>query len=249
MTDSTSLAGRHALVTGGSTGIGAAVCDRLLAMGARVTSVAIDARPGAAPAGLTQLVADLSDPAAVHALIARHLADGDVDILVNNAGVVVTRPLEQVDDAEFDRLMNLHVRTAILLAQAVAPGMKRRGWGRIVNLASRAIVGMQGRTTYSASKAALIALTRTWALEMGPQGITVNAISPGVIVSPMTQADLPPGGERATALAAVIPRRRLGEPQDVARAVAFFAHPDADWVTGQNLFVCGGSSLATSLPL
>jgi NAD(P)-dependent dehydrogenase (short-subunit alcohol dehydrogenase family) len=168
---------------------------------------------------------------------------------VNNAGVVITRPLEAVTELDFDTLMNLHVRTAILLAQAVTPGMKRRGNGRIVNVASRAIVGMAGRTTYAASKAALIALTRTWALELGPFGITVNAVSPGPVATPMLERDIPEGSENAKALAASIPLRRLGRAEDVARAISFFADPGNSWVTGQNLFVCGGASLASSLAL
>lgn len=242
------LRGQQALVTGGSTGIGAAICDELLRLGAGVISVALEARHGAAHERMQQRVVDLADPAQVKAFAAG-LHETPIDILVNNAGVVVTRPLEDVTDDDFDRLMNLHVRTAILLAQAVVPGMKLRRSGRIVNIASRAIVGMAGRTTYAASKAALVSITRTWALELGPFGITVNAVSPGPIATSMLERDLPAGSARAAALAASIPLRRLGRAEDVAQAVSFFASPASGWITGQNLFVCGGASLAASLAL
>jgi 3-oxoacyl-[acyl-carrier protein] reductase len=240
------LAGRLALVTGGSSGIGVAVCDRLLALGARVTSLALDRRTDATDPRLTQVVVDLADARAVKEYAAQTQGRADVDILVNNAGIVITRPLEDVTDDDFDRLMNVHVRAAILLAQAVTPGMKQRRAGRIVNVATRAIVGMPGRTTYSASKAALVSITRTWALELAPFGITVNAVSPGPIATPMLTRELPEESERARALAASIPLKRLGRAEDVARAIAFFVDPASSWITGQNLFVCGGASLASS---
>lgn len=242
------LRGQQALVTGGSMGIGAAICDDLLCLGASVISVALEERAAASHERLQQRLVDLADPAQVKAFAAG-LHESRIDILVNNAGVVVTRLLEDVTDDDFDRLMNLHVRTSILLAQAIVPGMKLRRSGRIVNIASRAIVGMAGRTTYAASKAAMVSITRTWALELGPFGITVNAVSPGPVATPMLERDLPAGGERATALAASIPLRRLGRAEDVAQAVSFFANPASGWITGQNLFVCGGASLAASLAL
>ncbi len=242
------LHGLQALVTGGSMGIGAAICDDLLRLGAGVISVAREERSGAAHERMAQHIVDLADPAQFRAF-ADGLRARPIDILVNNAGIVVTRALEDVTDEDFDRLMNLHVRTAIVVAQAVVPGMKLRRSGRIVNIASRAIVGMAGRTTYAASKAAMVAMTRTWALEFGPFGITVNAVSPGPIATAMLERELPAGGERAAALAASMPLRRLGRAEDVAQAVSFFASPASGWITGQNLFVCGGASLAASLAL
>jgi NAD(P)-dependent dehydrogenase (short-subunit alcohol dehydrogenase family) len=242
------LHGQQALVTGGSMGIGAAICDELLRLGASVVSVALEERAGISHGRLQQRIVDLADPQRVKEFAAG-LQGLPIDILVNNAGIVVTRPLEEVTDDDFDRLMNLHVRTAILLAQAVVPGMKARRRGRIVNLASRAIVGMAGRTTYAASKAAMVSITRTWALEFAPFGITVNAVSPGPVATPMLERDLPAGGEKAAALAASIPLRRLGRADDVAQAVSFFVGPGSGWITGQNLFVCGGASLAASLAL
>jgi NAD(P)-dependent dehydrogenase (short-subunit alcohol dehydrogenase family) len=243
------LHGQKALVTGGSTGIGAALCERLVEQGASVVSLALANRADYSHPRLTQHAVDLSDPAAVHAAAARIAEEGDYDILVNNAGRVIHKPLEEVTDHDFDELMNLHVRAAIILTQAVVPGMKERRYGRIVNLATRAIVGLAGRTTYSASKAAIVSMDRTWALELAPYGITVNTVSPGPIGTPMLNEGLPKGDPRRDALAASIPLKRLGTAEDVARAIAFFIDPANGWITGQNLFVCGGSSVAAAIAL
>ncbi|MEX3985184.1 SDR family NAD(P)-dependent oxidoreductase [Paraburkholderia sp. EG287A] len=241
------FAGRTAVVTGGNAGIGLAVSEALLAQGARVIAAGLEPSASAHPC-LVSCVVDLTTPDGIRTLAT--LAQTErADILVNNAGVVRNTLLEDVDDAEFDLMMTLHVRCAMKLAQACLPHMKAQRFGRIVNLASRAIVGLAGRTAYGASKAALAAMTRTWALESGPSGITVNTVSPGPIVTGMLTRDIPEHGERARALAASLPLQRLGRPDDVARAVLFFADPANGWITGQNLFVCGGGSLAASLAL
>ncbi|MCY1216354.1 3-oxoacyl-[acyl-carrier-protein] reductase FabG [compost metagenome] len=242
-----SFCGRTALVTGGNSGIGLAICQSLLAQGARVIAAGLDPVERSHPL-LTSVVADLSTAAGIADLTAIAQEPG-IDIQVNNAGVVRNTLLADVDDAEFDLMMNLHVRCAMQLAQACAPHMKAQHFGRIVNVASRAIVGLAGRTAYGASKAALAAMTRTWALELGPCGITVNTVSPGPTLTDMLARDFPEHSERARALAASLPARRLGLPEDVARAVLFFADPASSWITGQNLFVCGGGSLAASLAL
>jgi NAD(P)-dependent dehydrogenase (short-subunit alcohol dehydrogenase family) len=243
------LHGQKALITGGSTGIGAALCDLLLELGADVVSLSRSNRAGFSHARLTQRAVDLSDPAAVKAAAAQIVREGNYDILVNNAGRVIHKPLEETTDQDYDDLMNLHVRAAILLTQAVVPGMKQRRYGRIVNLSTRAIVGLAGRTVYSASKAAIVSMDRTWALELAPFGITVNTVSPGPIGTPMLNAGLPEGDPKRDALAASIPLKRLGTAEDVARAIAFFLEPANEWITGQNLFVCGGASVAAALAL
>lgn len=243
------LHGQRALITGGSTGIGAALCDLLLELGADVVSLSRSNRAGFSHPRLVQRAVDLSDPAAVKTAAAQIAREGNYDILVNNAGRVIHKPLEEVTDDDYDGLMNLHVRAAILLTQAVVPGMKQRRYGRIVNLSTRAIVGLAGRTVYSASKAAIVSMDRTWALELAPYGITVNTVSPGPIGTPMLNAGLPEGDPKRDALAASIPLKRLGTAEDVARAIAFFLEPANDWITGQNLFVCGGSSVAATIAL
>lgn len=240
--------GRRALVTGGSAGIGRAVCVALLEQGAEVVSVSRTAGDLQHPR-LRHVAADLSDIGALRPMLADLLRDTPIDILLNNAGVVRNTLLDEVGDDEFALLVDLHLRAATVLAQVVVPGMRERGFGRIINLSSRALVGMAGRTVYAATKAALVAMTRTWALELGPQGITVNCVSPGPTLTPMLVADIPAESEKARQLAAALPTRRLGEPEDVARAVLFFADPRNSWVTGQNLFVCGGASIGTAIPL
>lgn len=248
MSSSQLFAGRRALVTGGSAGIGAAVCEELLGQGAEVVS--LSRREGAySHPAFTQREVDLSDIQSTRLMARELVGHTPFDILINNAGVVRNTKLDDVADDEFELLVDLHLRAAVVLAQAVAPGMRERGFGRIVNLSSRALVGMAGRTVYSATKAAMIAMTRTWALELGAHGITVNAVSPGPTVTPMLMADIPAESQKARDLAAALPMRRLGEPDDVARAVLFFADPRNSWVTGQNLFVCGGASVGTAIPI
>ncbi|MEC3766056.1 MULTISPECIES: SDR family NAD(P)-dependent oxidoreductase [Cupriavidus] len=242
------FAGRTALVTGGNAGIGLAISHALLKQGARVIAAGLAPAETAHPL-LTSVVTDLSTSDGVAALVAAVAHEPRIDILVNNAGVVRNTALADVGNAEFDLMMNLHARCAMQLAQACLPRMQARHFGRIVNVASRAIVGLAGRTAYGASKAALAAMTRTWALELGPWGITVNTVSPGPTVTGMLISDFPEDGERARALAASLPARRLGLPEDVAHAALFFADPASSWITGQNLFVCGGGSLAASLAL
>lgn len=244
----TPFGGRTALVTGASAGIGKAICEAFLTSGATVIAVAL--RPlELEHQRLHSHTVDLSNPAQTSAFAEMVKTDYTVDILVNNAGVVRNTFLEDVDDEEFDSLVNLHMRSALLLAKAAVGGMKERSFGRVINMSSRAVVGLAGRTVYAATKSALISMTRTWALELGPFGITVNCIAPGPVVTDMLTADIPEGSERAIKLAQSIPVRRLGRANDVARAALYFADPENDWVTGQTLFVCGGASLSAALAL
>ena len=233
-----------AVVTGGSTGIGLEIVRRLLARGHRVVSVALAPCP-IEHLGLESRVVDLSRREATAALAAELSARGDVGIFVHNAGVVREARLENANVAQFDELNELHVGSAIVLAQAVLPAMRSKHHGRIVLISSRAVLGLPGRTHYSATKAALIGLTRTWALELAADGITVNAIAPGPIRTDMFHAVVEPGSAREAAIAASIPVKRLGESADIARAVEFFIDDAAGFVTGQTLFVCGGASVGT----
>lgn len=237
-------AGRTALVTGASVGIGREIAEQLIARGCKVICVA---RRPFEPASehVTSFAVDLADRAAVADLAKEIAANHKVDILVNNAGIVRNTPVEAVKAEEFDLLHNLHVWTAIQLVQAVVPHMKSQGFGRIINMSSRAVVGMSQRTTYAATKAAIVSMTRTWGIELGPDGITVNAIAPGIVTTDMVTKDIPEDSEKARSIAASLPRRRLGKADDIARATLFFADPQNDWVTGQTLFVCGGASLGS----
>ena len=143
-------------------------------------------------------------------------------------------------------LTQLHLGAALLIVQAALPGMRQRNFGRIVLISSRAALGLPTRTVYSATKAGMIGMARTWALELAPSGITVNVVAPGPIEdTEMFGQVVPAGSERAAALAKTIPVQRLGRSDDVARAVMFFADPENSFVTGQVLFVCGGASVSS----
>lgn len=233
-----------ALVTGGSSGIGLEVVRRLLERGHRVVSVALQACPVQHPR-LDSYSVNLADREAT-AAFARVVAQrSDIGIFVHSAGVVREARLESAHDSQFDELVALHLGSAITLAQACLPALRASRTGRIVLISSRAALGLAGRTHYSATKAGLLGLARTWALELAADGITVNAIAPGPIKTEMFHAVIEPGSAREAAIAASIPVKRLGEASDVARAVEFFIDSEAGFVTGQTLFVCGGASVGT----
>ena len=171
---------------------------------------------------------------------------GKVDIVVNNAGIQHVAPVEDFADEKWDAVLAVNLSSAFHLTKAVVPGMKQRRFGRVVLISSRAALGATGRTAYSATKAGIIGMGRTWALELAPFGITVNMVAPGPIQgTQMFHEIVPAGSDRETALAAAIPMRRLGQPEDVANAVLFFAGREASFVTGQVLYVCGGASVGT----
>jgi 3-oxoacyl-[acyl-carrier protein] reductase len=235
-------AGRVAVVTGAGRGIGAAIAAELAARGAKVA--ALEADPGLAEAA-GAILCDVADRASVDAACARVEAElGAVDILVNNAGISPKHdgraaPVQEMDPAEWDRVLAVNLTGAWNLIRRLSPGMvaRRRGW--IVNqssIAGKAFTPIVA-CHYAATKAALIGLTRHLAGELGPHGITVNAIAPGRIATPMVAVA---GGATNAAVAAETPLRRLGTPEEVARAVCFLTGPDAAFVTGQTLDVAGG---------
>jgi len=234
----------RALVTGGSTGIGRAICQALLDAGYHVIS--LDRQPPALQQPqLHHISVDLADETATRQAAAEATRE-PVTTVVHNAGAIRAALLEQVTAADLAELSRLHLGAALLLAQATLPAMRAARFGRIVLISSRAALGLATRTAYSATKAGLIGLTRTWALELGPDGITVNAIAPGPIGGTAMFHDvLPAGDSRIDALAQTIPVRRLGQPQDVAHAVMFLVHPASSFITGQTLFVCGGTSVGS----
>jgi 3-oxoacyl-[acyl-carrier protein] reductase len=233
-----------ALVTGGSSGIGLAICRELLDAGYAVVS--LDRKPHPlGDARLRAIAVDLADAEATAAAARDALAGGPITTLVHNAGVLREARLDAVAISDVAALSQVHVTAAIVLAQALLPGMRAARFGRVVLIASRAVLGLAGRTAYAASKAALLGLARSWALELGPDGITVNVVAPGPVETDMFFAVLPPGDPRIAALAQGVPVRRLGRPEDVARAVLFFADPASSFITGQTLFVCGGTSVGS----
>ena len=235
---------RVAAVTGGSAGIGLAICERLLADGCEVVSLARRKSPLAHPR-LHSLEVDLMDRAATAEAAAELARRFDVTTLVHNAGAIRPALLADVQLDDLDALVELHLAAAIQLAQAVLPAMRAARFGRIVLLSSRAAVGLAGRTAYSATKAGLLGMARTWALELAGDGITVNVVAPGPIRTDMFFEVVAAGSEKERALAAAVPVKRLGEAGDVARAVAFFTSLEAGFVTGQVLYVCGGTSVGS----
>jgi 3-oxoacyl-[acyl-carrier protein] reductase len=232
---------RAALVTGGSGGIGACVIERIAAAGIAVINIDRVEQPSGMPS--RYVYADLTDEPATSHTLAEIVAQQPIGWLVNNAGVALPASLEETRMEDFERVIAVNLRAAILCAQAVLPGMRAAGHGRIVNITSRAALGKELRTAYSAAKAALIGLTRSWALELAPYGITVNAVGPGPIETELFRSANPPGSPRTAAILAGIPLKRMGQPGDVAHAIEFFLSDDASYVTGQTLFVCGGLSV------
>lgn len=224
------------LVTGGASGIGAAIAAQQRGLGRDV--VVIDKQPGG-------IEADLSDAAQVEAAIAEALADGPIHRLVNNVGYIRVANLDELDIDDALRSYEINVVAAMRCAKGLLPGMKDAGFGRIVNIASRAALGKAGRSAYSGSKAGIIGITRTWALELGQHGITVNAISPGPIRTAMFEAANPAGEPRTQQIIDAIPVKRVGEPDDVAAAVGFLLD-EAGFITGQNLNVCGGMTIGAA---
>jgi NAD(P)-dependent dehydrogenase (short-subunit alcohol dehydrogenase family) len=235
------LEGQRALVTGATSGIGRAVALQLAGDGAEVLVHGRDATRGAetveaitaAGGRAAFLAADLGDAAD-----ARRLAGeaGDVDILVNNAGISVWAPTADFDVDAYDAMFAGNVRAPFVLVGALAPGMAARGNGAIVSVSSMAAdVGMAGGAAYGATKAALEAMTRSWAAEYSPSGVRVNAIAPGPVYTPT-----PSGREFIRALGATTPLDRASQPEEIAEVVAFLASPRASYMTGATVAADGG---------
>jgi NAD(P)-dependent dehydrogenase (short-subunit alcohol dehydrogenase family) len=234
-----------AIVTGGSAGIGATICRRMLDAGYEVVSLA-RRRPDWSHPALQAVVVDLTDAHATEQAAAGVAKQYAVSTVVHNAGIIRPNLLAEVRQKDLHDLTQLHLGAAILIVQAVLPGMRERRFGRIVLISSRAALGLQTRTAYSATKAGMIGMARTWALELAPSGITVNVVAPGPIQdTEMFREVIPAGSERETTVAKTIPVGRLGRSDDVARAVMFFADPENTFITGQLLYVCGGASIAS----
>jgi NAD(P)-dependent dehydrogenase (short-subunit alcohol dehydrogenase family) len=233
-----------ALVTGGSAGIGECICRQLLNDGYLVLNLS---RRGSLRKhdSLIDRQVDLADVDATRDAVAELAAEHKITSLVHNAGVIRPDLIENVKLEDVEYLANLHLYAGITLVQGILDAMKAASFGRIVIIGSRAMLGLETRTAYSATKAAQIGLVRTWALELGKHGITVNAVAPGPIVTDMFTEVVPDGSEKAEQIAQSIPVKRLGRPEDVARAVTFLLSSDNGFITGQCLFVCGGASLGS----
>jgi len=240
-----SFKGRRALVTGVAHGIGRAIARELAQSGADVVGADIlDVALGGEDKGAAFARCDLTKRADIESLVRAH---GPFDILVHSAGGVcgqVGRPLEDVSEADWNAIIAINVTATFLLAQALAPAMKAKRFGRIVTISSGAGLGVSltGIQAYAAAKAGEIGLTRQLAHELGPFGVTVNSIAPGFVRSNPTSEKqwLSYGAEGQRQLIERIAMRRLGTPQDIAAAVLFLASDQASWISGQTLSVDGG---------
>lgn len=231
-----------AVITGGSQGIGADLAQALLEKGYTVITLARHA-PEFTHERLEHMECDLLDDSAVAACAAAIAGRHEVTHLVHNAGAIWPNRVEDATPGDITGLAQLHLGAALTLLQAFLPAMKARGFGRVLFNSSRAALGAPTRTAYGASKAGMVGMARTWALELAPHGITVNVVAPGPIQTENFWGIVPKGSEREEALAQTIPVRRLGTTGDVTRAFLFFCAPENSFVTGQTLYVCGGASI------
>ena len=236
------LRGRRCLVTGAARGIGRRIAQRLIEEGMQAALLDVDpaVEDVARDLGAASLVVDLADAAQTRRALSAGGEDGPYWLVVNNAGVFSKTPLLEMTLEEWDRVQVVNVRSMVVVIQALAPAMVAAGaGGRIVNVASMAAkLGTPGEAAYAASKAAVVALSRIAAMELGPHGVTVNAVCPGYVLTEMGASTRT--ADQIAAWTAKSPLGRLGDPGDVASAVAFLASDDGSYMTGQAINVTGG---------
>jgi 3-oxoacyl-[acyl-carrier protein] reductase len=244
------LGGHTALITGSGIGMGRSHALALAEAGAAVVVQDIVAETAEETASMVRerrakahvMVCDISDVAAVNAGVEAARADlGPIDILVNNAGISGgMAKFDDIDEAYFDRVVAIHLKGTFFTAKAVLPDMRAKGWGRIVNVSSiDGMVGCPSSTHYCAAKAGVLGLAKAWAKEFAPWGITVNAVAPGYIDTPMMDNLLDAAG-KAAHVAARIPLGRMGVAADLTAAVAFLVSEEAAFITGQTISPNGG---------
>lgn len=233
------------LITGASEGIGRAVARRMAEEGLEI--VTFDRVP---PRTLlpseTFIEVDLSSEEATREALSRATRGRPITRLVNNVGTVRPGPVEEATSEDLAAVVGLSLRCTMQCTQAVLPAMKEARFGRIVSISSRAALGKELRTVYAAAKAGIHGMTKTWALELGAHGITVNAVGPGPIGTELFHRVNPADSPRTRAIIEGIPVKRLGTPDDIAHAVASFLDERAGFITGQVLYVCGGMTVGSA---
>jgi 3-oxoacyl-[acyl-carrier protein] reductase len=234
---------RTFLITGAGKGIGLALAQRLARDGHHVVGMARTVPPAFSG---TFIPVDLSDDMAAAAAMGMAAERFALDGVVNNVGLVRAASLLDTTLADLDAVMQLNLHPALLAVQAALPGMRARGWGRVVNIASLTVLGTVQRTAYSAAKAAMVSFSRSWALELAGSGITVNTVAPGPTETELFRANNPPGSTGEQRYLASVPMGRFGMPMEIAAAIAFLLDEDAGFITGQTLHVDGGASIGKS---
>lgn len=246
------VAGRVAIVTGSGQGIGKGIARHLAESGAKVVLNDVDEERVAAAsdalaatgASITSVASDVSTAAGAKELVDHAVsAFGSVDILVNNAGIARDKWLVKMSEDDWDLVMNVNLKSQFLCTKAAVVPMMEKGYGRIVNIASRAWLGGAGQANYSASKGGVVSFTRTCALEFAKYQITANAVAPALVDTPLFRGLKEEVQQR---LIGTIPIGRIGGPEEIAAAVGYFAADESWYVTGQLLYVCGGRSIGAS---
>lgn len=242
------LTGRTAVVTGAGRGLGEAIALRFAAEGAAVMVNDVNAETAAATAERIRrdggrsavCLGSVADEQVARQLMEQTSAElGSLDILVNNAGITRDKLLRDMTVEDWDAVLDLNLRATFLCVKFATPAMVAKGWGRVINMSSRAHLGNKGQVNYSASKAGVIGLTRSLSMEVGKFGVTANCIAPGIIATPGVTS-LPHYDRLVERVAPTLPIPRLGTPEDVAGVAAFLASDDAEYITGEVIHVSGG---------
>lgn len=230
------------LVTGASRGIGWSISQRLAERGHHVIGIARTVNnkfPG-------ELVVGDFSLSSIREILLGIRTKWEIDGLVNNVGIAIPNDFSAISLAEYEHVMKLNLFSAVETAQIFVPSMQKKRQGRIVNIASRAMLGLEGNSVYAASKAGMVGFSRSLALELVKTGITVNTVAPGPIETDMYRAHRPVGSKLANERLAKIPMGRIGKPEEVAATVEFLLSEDAGFITGQTIFVDGGMSIGSN---